>query len=107
MDHSHGRFCGGFVVFGHSSIFGEPTEGAFDDPPLRQDFEALHVVRAADDVQADTALALKLMDPPHEFSGVTAVGPDEFEPAESLSQQAQKYSGPVPVLDIRRMYDDQ
>ena len=37
-----------FVVAHQSALVHQPTEGAFDDPTVRQHFKALHIIRAFD-----------------------------------------------------------
>src|SRR5512134_463923 len=89
-----------FDVFGEASAAVEPTEGAFDDPALRQDDEALGSVRSFDDLQrcagglADGACRVGAL--------IGAVGDDALQEREQPADLLQYGQAAVPVLDVGR-----
>ena len=68
------------VILAEAAEVVEPAEGAFDDSAPREGDKALLPVGAADDFQALRAGGEACGHPARKFvSGVTAIGPKEFE----------------------------
>lgn len=78
MIHARALSHGCHKIFRESAITVEPSAGALDTPAARQEFEALGVVRALDDLQGpgpdlgERCLQLR--------AGVAAVGEDVTQP---------------------------
>jgi len=91
------------VIFGKPAVVVEPTEGAFDDPALREQHESLHVIRSLHDLQR--ASAADPLDPEDELSRIPAICPDEQKRAEKfvLLRFLQDELGTVSILDIGSM----
>ncbi len=68
----------------------EPSEGALDDPPAREQNETAGGVRALDDFQVDgTKIATKATDPINELPGVSRVGPEFSKSKERRCQDGK------------------
>lgn len=57
-DPGYGAGLGAFVIADQAAVTHEPAEGAFHDPPLGQDFEALGRVTAFDDLDHELGAEL-------------------------------------------------
>lgn len=111
-DHRHvnhrlaGR-CEKLVVLAQSTVAPQPPEGALDDPPARQELEALQVVGTLDDLQPQLGAATERGHPREQRSSVRRVGPDEAHPGEEGVGEPLKHElGAVAILDVRRVDDD-
>jgi len=105
-DIDHGNADHGFtalrerlIVFGESSVLAEPGERSLHNPALGQDHELVRV-RALDDVDDP---AVPTLGPVHKLSGVTAVGPDDFETSPARTQLLDQEFTAVTVLDVGRV----
>lgn len=91
-------------VFGETAAAADPSERAFDDPPLGQHLEPRHVI-AADDFDGPCPA-------PCHGSGelrspIVGVGKDALDERELSARAAiQNQWRTVPVLEIGRMDDD-
>src|ERR1041384_3387394 len=103
MDHCHinHRFAGVreiLVIFAQPTVLVKPAECAFDDPPLRQDYEAFEAVGALDDLQADLAIPAQQRHPGLQEARIGAISPNAAQPREPMPQEAQKELGAVTIL---------
>jgi hypothetical protein len=92
----------GFLeVLCESAAAAEPGEGALDHPSSRQEFEALRLIGAFDDLKGPGAdFAQSLL----EFlAAVSAIGEDMAEPRVAMANVVQHGNGPVAILDIGTM----
>lgn len=64
------------------------------------------LLAALDDLQAQTAPGPELLDPLHEFAGVTSIGKNAAQPTKAALEHCQDQPGSVPVLDGGRMDHD-
>jgi hypothetical protein len=88
-------------VLGKSATSIEPADGAFDDPALRLDDEALGVVATPDDI--DCQLGQDLGDAVAEDrSGIGAVGKQLAQERELSEQGGQQQHATVAVLHVGR-----
>jgi hypothetical protein len=92
-----------FVIFCESSVAPEPSEGAFDDPPLGYDRETGEVVISFYNLKGAKEAIFRPCD---KLAGVPSVGPDELETSETLSQEFEDPLGPVAVLEGSLMDDE-
>ena len=103
VDDRFAAFGERLVVFAQPTITPEPGKGSLDDPTLGQNLEAGHIVAAFDDLQYPVAHFLGPLD---QFAGVAPVGPDQLELGELPDQFGQHQLGPIAVLDIGGMHND-
>ena len=80
------------VVFGQASVAAEPREGALHHPAPRQDDEAFHVVGPFDDLDAQAGLLRDGFG--HLARVVATVGPNQFEPVETLADLVEGNCSP-------------
>jgi hypothetical protein len=82
----------------------EPGEGELNHPAARQDDGAFHVVAALDDLHAQQwhlcHRSINLL------GVVAAIGPDQFEPRETVADLIEDQAGPVAVLDCGGVDND-
>ena len=90
-------------VAGEPPVAGDPGEGAFDDPSLGQDDEAVQL-DALDDLQLPGAGLGD--DGGHDRSLVAAVGEDALDEGKQTTGSAQQIEGAVAILDAGRMDHD-
>src|ERR1017187_10104917 len=64
------------VVFGQSSICGQPGKRSFDNPAPGQNSESFDVVVSFNDFEYPAA---KGGNPSDELTGISAIGPNQFE----------------------------
>ena len=102
---NHSFTTGGqrFVVLAQTSVLTQPGQGTLDHPATRQYLEALHVVTTLDDLQAPIA---KFCRPVQKSTSISAIGPNQRQPAKMILELAQHQSGPVTILNICRVYDN-
>ena len=88
-----------FPVLGETTTATEPTDGAFDDPALGQNHEALGVMAAADDFgcQARQGVGQTIME---YWPGVGAVGKQFLEKRELPEQRGQDQEAAIAILNI-------
>ena len=94
--------CAFFVVFGESSILGEPAEGALDHPPSGEHDKALHVVGTLDDLHRPSANTFREpLEPAQEFSRIAAVRPEKAEAGkECFAQRHQAQENQLCAVSI-------
>jgi len=92
VNHGQTTVGHGFVVLAQAAILSQPRKRSLDNPPLRQNFKC---GRRLSLDQFDHATE-RLLGHPHEFTGVSAIGPDEFEPAESTSRAYKFHAASLP-----------
>src|SRR6266542_2756768 len=80
----------------------KPTEGAFYNPPLGQNLEALGSVTSTHDLQFQFAKGTKLLDPFNQCSQVAAIGPNDLQPPIHGYQELDETLGGNAVLHRRR-----
>src|ERR1035437_152744 len=88
------------VILAQPTVAAKPAKGAFHNPSLGQDDEALDVVATFDDLQQPAA---KVLDPADQLPGIAAVGPDQLQPRQPADQLGQYQLGPVAVLEVGRV----
>ena len=100
-DEDHGLAVWGqtFVVLGESSVFAQPSEGAFDDPSFRQDDEPADGV-AFDDLDEPPVPSAN---PVHELSGVSAIGKDQLHSTKARAKLLHDPPTAIAVLKVGRM----
>ena len=103
VNHRLAAFRQRLVVLAQTTIAAEPSKGSLDDPTLGQNAEAGDIVAAFDDLQEPVAQFSRPLD---QFSGISPIGPNSFQPRELPDQFGQHQLGPVAVLDIGRMHND-
>lgn len=91
------------VVFAESPTVAQPSERAFDQPPLGQHLKADLAFQLAHDFQNPTA---PLLQPFDELSGVAAVGPDQRDRRKRSGCLQEHQLGSVAILNRRRMDHD-
>ena len=92
-----------FVVARQASVAADPGEGAFDDPALGEDDEAVGLA-ALDDFQEPIAGLSD--DGRHLGSLVARIGEDALDEGEQAARRAQQVAGAVAVLHVGGMHDD-
>jgi hypothetical protein len=92
-----------FVVAHQAAVPTDPGEGAFDDPALGQNLEAVQI-GALDDFQMPGAGARDARG--HARSPISAIGVDALDEGEAASGLAQELVRAVAVLDVGGMDDD-
>ena len=87
-----------FPVLGETTTSTEPTDGAFDDPALGQNDEALGVIAAADDLgcQARQGVGQTIME---YRPGVGAVGKQFLEKRQLPEQRGQDQEAAIAILN--------
>lgn len=83
----------------------DPCEGALNDPTPGQDFETFGGIGPFDDFDGPFAVALERI--AQFVARITAIGKDMPQPREAVTQSFQHDRRTVPVLDTRRMDDDE
>ena len=75
--------CGAFVILAVASVFAQPSKGALDNPPFREDDEPLATNRAQHSLQEPTK---GLFDPGHQsVSAIGRISEQNFETSESIT----------------------
>ncbi len=100
-DHGFAGFGEGFIVFREAAVFPKPCKRSLDNPPLGKDNKIVSI-RSLDDFN-DPAIPAHC--PIHKPSGITAVGPDDFEAPPSRAQLFDQQFAAVTVLDVGRVND--
>ncbi len=100
-DHGFAGFGEGFIVFRQAAVFSKPCECSFHNPSLGYDDKFVSI-RSFDDVNNPAMPAHR---PVHKPSGITAIGPDDFEAPPSRTQLFDQQFAAVPVLHIGRVHD--
>ena len=103
VDHGFAAVGERLVVLAQSAVAAEPRERAFHNPTLGQDDESGAVAQTLDDRHRPAA---KLSRPVDQLSGVTPVGPGDFEPGEEAAKLAKHELGSIAVLDVGGVHDD-
>lgn len=85
-----------FVVFAEPSVTTQPGERPFDNPPLRQNNEAVEVNRLEDGSQQPMAAALH----PRGDSSISAIGPNDAQPWQSSPNHIQQRLGRIAILHV-------
>ena len=91
------------VVFTHAPIAAQPSECSFDDPTMRQYFEAFHIIRSLDDFQYP---ATQLLRPFDQLACIPAVCPNEFQEREFACHSLEQKLRAIAILNIRRVHHD-
>src|SRR6185437_4226499 len=93
-----------FVVTVEPAVAAEPTEGTFNDPAPRKDRELVEV-RAFHDLNGATPEFPGVV---QQSSGITAVGPDMFDPSARsfCEERGEQLLGSVAVLNIGWQHHD-
>ncbi len=92
-----------FVVFTQAPGSPEPAEGALDDPaPLMDDEAALGGIGAHDLQFKVIPLANRLF----QITTIGLVSPDLPQAGQAVSGLGEDQLSPVPILEPRRMHDD-
>lgn len=104
-DHGETDECGDgagitFKIASQPAIAADPGEGPFDNPSLRQDFEASSS-GSLDDLQSPYSGACDHAS--HLLTSVAAVGEDKLDEREQSSRSAQQVESTIPVLNIGGM----
>src|SRR5579859_86160 len=86
------------VIPAKPARFVQPTKGAFDDPSFWKHLKPFGLVAPAHDLQLQFAKGSKLLHPAHQFSPVTAIGPDDLQPTIQTHQELDQPPGRVAVL---------
>jgi hypothetical protein len=82
----------------------EPGEGQLNHPSSRQDFEALRMIGALDDLEGPSS---NLAEAPLEFlAAISAIGEDVTQPGIAVANGVQHLDGTVPILDIGAVDDE-
>ena len=93
-----GAFKVCFPVPGEAARTTEPSEGALDDPASLQDFEALRLIAAPDDVERPVAhfrqCRLELV------PGISAIGEDVAQPWKPEARFGEDSRCAIPVLNV-------
>ena len=102
-DTDHGfAGCGeGFIVFRQSAIFSKPGECSLNNPSLGKDDKFVRI-RSFDDFDDPSIPANR---PIHKLTGISAIGPDDFEAPPSRPQLFDQQFTTVTVLDVGRVHD--
>ena len=80
--------------------------GAFDDPSLWQELEAVLVgIAALDHFEAQPAPGQEVLHPGDQLSGVAAIGKDAAQPAEACQKNGKNQPRSITILDGGRMHD--
>jgi hypothetical protein len=101
IDHSLTAISHGFIIFAKTTIFGKPTERAFDNPTLREYLKTVTVTTLND---LNNAVEL-LLGPVQELSAVSTISPNNLHTRAMTSQACQYVSGTISVLDVCGMND--
>lgn len=88
-----------FPVLGETTTSTEPTDGAFDDPALGQNHEALGLIAAADDFGYQARQGVRQTIMKHR-PGVGAVGKQLLEKRELPEQRGQDHEAAIAILNI-------
>ena len=91
------------IVLGVKTVERKPREETLDDPASRQQDEALGFVGAFDDGQPPSQV---FINPCHEFPGVTAVRPDEFDKREQVIELGDDHHRAVTILNACGVNDN-
>ena len=102
---NHSFTTGGqrFVVLAQTSVLTQPGQGTLDHPTPRQYLKALHAVTTFDNLQQPIT---KFHRPVQKSASISAIGPNQRQPAETILELTQHQSGPVTILNICRVYDN-
>ena len=100
-DHGFAGFGEGFIVFREAAVLSKPCKCSLDNPALGKDNKIVSI-RSFDDFN-DPAMPAHC--PIHKPSGITAIGPDDFEATPSRTQLFDQQFAAVTVLDVGRVYD--
>ena len=73
MNHRLAGLNENLIIFNQPTKPAKPGKGPFDNPTMRQNFEAYCVIRSLDDLQN---LWAEVFRPIHQLSPVSAVSPD-------------------------------
>ncbi len=93
-----------FPVLGEAPTSVEPGDGAFDDPALWQDVEALGGIGPFDDLDFDLSADLFESIPKY-WSLVSAVGVEFQQERIHAKKRGHDQNATVAILNIRRMHD--
>jgi len=107
VDHrkvDHGFAAGGehFIVFAHSPVSPDPSEGALDDPSPGKHREADDVIASLDNLQHPTTHGLRPFD---EFTRIPSVCPNELQSRVQSTEFAKHKLGTVTILNMGSMDD--
>lgn len=90
---------GQFITFGQTAVAAQPGEGAFDNPPCREEREPLAPLRPFDQRQADFPPRPQAPEPGDKASRRGLIGPDQPHPGATVAGVCQHGHGPSALLD--------
>jgi len=85
------------IIAGEATVLDDPGEGALDHPAAAQHLKALGGRAALDDLDDDVGFVLC---PPHQPTGVAAVGEGECDEGISGAGRLQHQFAAVAILDV-------
>ena len=84
-----------FIIAAKSARLIEPAEGSLDDPATGQYLEAFERIASPHNLQVKFAKGAEVLDPSHQRSQVTTVGPDDLQAAIHTNQKLERRLDPA------------
>ena len=101
IDHRLTARCEVFIVFAQSTVFSKPAEGAFHHPPFWQEHKAFGLIRALDDLQANSGAPTQPVQPCREQTRIRAIGPNQTQSSQAMPSRGQQHASAIAILNVR------
>jgi hypothetical protein len=88
------------IILDQAATFGEPSKAAFDNPAMRLHHKSFLTAQGADNFEMKLAVRPQGLDPRHQFSRITRVGPDFDQSAQRENGLAQHRFGTIAILHV-------
>ncbi len=88
-----------FVIASEASALHQPTERSFDDPAFGKNGKAGLIMGTVDDFQTDSSTATQQPKPADQATGITAIGPDDFQARAGILQETQDKTCAIAILN--------